>query len=122
MIAISAVEGASRVLRGNTLGIKAGCALSKRASSGPTRLDPATLSPGEAWCRSQESGGIWIDKFRFTIYYFGAARDNYEVRNEDYGFCSIYGEAFQPSRLASTRHATRQVLCWGKMRKRALAS
>ena len=31
---------------------------------------------------------------RFNICYFGAARDNYEVRNEDYGFCSIYGEAF----------------------------
>ncbi len=26
-----------------------GCALSKRASSGPTRLDPATLSPCEAY-------------------------------------------------------------------------
>ncbi len=37
--------GALRVLRGNTLGIKAGCALSKRASSGPTRLDPAPASP-----------------------------------------------------------------------------
>ncbi|MCD6394468.1 MAG: hypothetical protein J7M40_13295 [Planctomycetes bacterium] len=30
---------------------------------------------------------------RFSICYFGAARDNYEVRNENYGFCSIYGEA-----------------------------
>jgi hypothetical protein len=49
MIGISGVEAASRVLWGNTLGIKAGCALSKRASSGPTRLDPATLSPCEAF-------------------------------------------------------------------------
>ncbi len=23
-----------------------------------------------------------------------AALDNYEVRNENYGFCSVYGEAF----------------------------
>ena len=65
MIRISSVEGALRVLRGNTLGINAGCALSKRASSGPIRLDPATLSPCEAWFgsgfRRQESGGIWIE-------------------------------------------------------------
>ncbi len=46
---IWAVEGASRVLRGNTLWIKAGCALSKRASSVPTRLAPATSSPCEAY-------------------------------------------------------------------------
>ena len=73
MIGISAVEGAWRELRGNTLGIKAGCALSKRASSGPTRLDPATLSPCEACFRSesriQESGGkdtaARRDKLRF---------------------------------------------------------
>ncbi len=38
--------------------------------------------------------GIWIDKLRFSICYFGAARDNYELRNENYGFCSIYGEAY----------------------------
>ena len=35
----------------------------------------------------------------FHIYYFGAARDNYEVRNEDYGFCSIYGEACDATRV-----------------------
>ncbi len=46
---ISSVEGALRVLRNNTLGINAGCALSKRASSGPAGFDPATLSPCEAW-------------------------------------------------------------------------
>ncbi len=62
MIGIFAVEGALRVLRNNTLGINAGCALSKRASSGPIRLAPATFSPCEAWFgsefRRQESGGI----------------------------------------------------------------
>ncbi len=58
MIGISGVEGALRVLRGNTLGIKAGCALSKRASSGPTRLDPATSSPCEAWFGSEFRGQV----------------------------------------------------------------
>ena len=42
-------DGALRVLRGNTLWINAGCALSKRASSGPIRLDPATSSPCKAF-------------------------------------------------------------------------
>ncbi len=46
---IFGVEGAWRVLRGNTLWIKTGRALSKRASSGPASFDPATLSPCEAW-------------------------------------------------------------------------
>ena len=42
--------------------------------------------------KNTKEKGIWIDKFRFTICYFGAARDNYEVRNEDYGFCCFVGD------------------------------
>ena len=60
MIWISGVDGALRVLRGNTLGIKAGCALSKRASSGPTRLAPATSSYGEAWFGVKEAPGMRV--------------------------------------------------------------
>ena len=48
MIRISAVEGASRESRGDCLGSKTGCALSKRASSGPAGFAPATASPCEA--------------------------------------------------------------------------
>ena len=43
MIGIWAVEGALRESGSDSLGIKAGCALSKRASSGSTRLDPVRL-------------------------------------------------------------------------------
>ncbi len=60
MMWIAAVEGASRESLCGSLGIKAGCALSKRASSGPTRLAPATSSPCEAF---------WIYYLRGTIYY-----------------------------------------------------
>ena len=47
-----------------------------------------------------------IDKSRLSTYYFGVAGglDGFGVMG-----CSIYGEAFQSSRLASTRHATRHV-------------
>ncbi len=76
MIGISAVEGASRESRGDSLGIKTGRALSKRASSGPAGFAPATSSPCEAWFwgefRSQKpefrrgveivgnGGGFWL--------------------------------------------------------------
>ncbi len=51
MIRIWAVEGASRVLRGNTLWIKKCRALSKRVSSGPASFDPVRHggSPCEAY-------------------------------------------------------------------------
>ena len=38
MIGISAVEGASRELRGDSVGIKTGRALSEQAPSGPVRF------------------------------------------------------------------------------------
>jgi hypothetical protein len=41
--------------------------------------------------KNTKEKGIWIDKLRFTICYFGAVRDNYEVRNENYGFCWSLG-------------------------------
>ena len=53
MIGISAVEGALRESGGDSLWIKTGRALSKRASSGPAGFDPATLSPCEAWFGSE---------------------------------------------------------------------
>ncbi len=49
MIRIAAVEGASRESRCDSLWIKTGRALSKRASSGPAGFGPAGSSPCEAY-------------------------------------------------------------------------
>ena len=56
MVRISAVEGASGVLRGNTLWIKTASAFVVRAPAGQIRLAPATLSPCEAWFGVHEAG------------------------------------------------------------------
>ena len=54
--ATEGTEGASRVLRGNSLWITTGCALSERVPSGPVGCDPATASPGEAWFQGTAVG------------------------------------------------------------------
>jgi len=53
MIGIAVVEGAWRVLRGNTLWIKTALAFVVRAPAGQIRLAPATSSPCEAWLGSE---------------------------------------------------------------------
>ena len=68
--------------------------------------NPVILSKNGYWFgsaparRDRSQGGFGLTNFdpfgfaqdRFSICYFGAARDNYEVRNEDYGFCCWVGE------------------------------